>query len=71
MRHNSNCSAIPDGELITVKSRDSVYFPMMLWILIRSTYYPHPVHKLNSERFLDGDMDNSIYMPFVSGPEPA
>ncbi|XP_011175441.1 cytochrome P450 9e2 [Solenopsis invicta] len=58
--------ATPDGESITVKPGDSIWFSS--FALHRDPkYYPHP-DKFDPERFLNGSVDNSVYMPFGIGP---
>jgi len=58
--------ATPNGEPITLKPGDSVWFPN--FSLHRdSKYYPHP-DKFDPDRFLNGHVDNSVYMPFGIGP---
>ncbi|XP_018304776.1 cytochrome P450 9e2-like [Mycetomoellerius zeteki] len=59
-------SATPDGEPITLKPGDSIWIPS--FSLHRDPkYYPHP-DKFDPDRFLNGDVDNSVYMPFGIGP---
>ncbi|XP_018052501.1 PREDICTED: cytochrome P450 9e2-like [Atta colombica] len=59
-------SATPNGEPITVKPGDSVWFPN--YCLHRDPkYYPHP-DKFDPDRFFNGDVNNSVYMPFGIGP---
>ncbi|XP_018365040.1 PREDICTED: cytochrome P450 9e2-like [Trachymyrmex cornetzi] len=58
--------ATPDGEPITIKPGDSIWIPN--FSLHRDPkYYPHP-DKFDPDRFLNGDVDNSVYMPFGIGP---
>ncbi|XP_018395584.1 PREDICTED: cytochrome P450 9e2-like [Cyphomyrmex costatus] len=58
--------AIPGGKSITIKPGDSVWFPT--YSLQRDPkYYSHP-DKFDPDRFLNGDVDNSVYMPFGIGP---
>ncbi|XP_011873886.1 PREDICTED: cytochrome P450 9e2-like [Vollenhovia emeryi] len=58
--------ATPDCEPITLKPGDSVWFPT--YSLHRDPkYYPQP-DKFDPERFLNGKVDNSVYMPFGIGP---
>ncbi|XP_011175440.1 cytochrome P450 9e2 [Solenopsis invicta] len=58
--------ATPDGEPITLKPGDNIWF--MPFSLHRDPkYYPHP-KKFDPERFLNGSVDNSVYMPFGIGP---
>ncbi|XP_011706755.1 PREDICTED: cytochrome P450 9e2-like [Wasmannia auropunctata] len=58
--------ATQDGEPITIKPGDSIWFPS--FSLHRDPkYYPHP-EKFDPDRFLNGNVDNSIYMPFGIGP---
>ncbi|XP_011068236.1 PREDICTED: cytochrome P450 9e2-like, partial [Acromyrmex echinatior] len=58
--------ATPDGEPITVKPGDSVWFPN--YSLHRDPkYYPHP-DKFDPDRFLNGYVNNLVYMPFGIGP---
>lgn len=58
--------ATPNGKPITLKPGDSIWFPS--FCLQRDPkYYPHP-NKFDPDRFLNGNVDNSIYMPFGIGP---
>ncbi|XP_070162713.1 cytochrome P450 9e2-like [Polyergus mexicanus] len=58
--------ATPDGEPITLKPGDSIWFPN--YALHRDPkYYSHP-DKFDPDRFLNGEVDNSVYMPFGIGP---
>ncbi|XP_011700273.1 PREDICTED: cytochrome P450 9e2-like [Wasmannia auropunctata] len=58
--------ATPDGEPITIKPGDSIWFPH--FPLHRDPkYFPHP-EKFDPDRFLNGNVDNSVYMPFGIGP---
>ncbi|XP_012055930.1 PREDICTED: cytochrome P450 9e2-like [Atta cephalotes] len=58
--------ATPDGKPIVVKPGDRIWFPV--FALHRdSKYYPHP-DKFDPDRFINGDVDNSVYMPFGIGP---
>ncbi|XP_011175447.1 cytochrome P450 9e2 [Solenopsis invicta] len=58
--------ATPDGEPITIKPGDAVWFPG--FSLHRDPkYYPHP-DKFDPERFMDNSVDKSVYMPFGIGP---
>ncbi|XP_071631197.1 cytochrome P450 9e2-like [Temnothorax longispinosus] len=58
--------ATSDGEPITIKPGDSIWFPT--FSLQRDPkYYPQP-DKFDPERFLNNDVDNSVYMPFGIGP---
>jgi len=58
--------ATPDGKPITIKPGDSIWIPN--FSLHRDPkYYPHP-DKFDPDRFLNGDVDNSVYMPFGIGP---
>jgi len=57
--------ATPNGEPITLKPGASVWFPT--FSLHRDPkYYPHP-DKFDPDRFLNGNVDNSVYMPFGIG----
>ncbi|XP_011705775.1 PREDICTED: cytochrome P450 9e2-like, partial [Wasmannia auropunctata] len=58
--------ATPDGKPITIKPGDSIWFPSFA-VHRDPKYYPHP-DKFDPERFLNGNVDNSIYMPFGIGP---
>ncbi|XP_071631200.1 cytochrome P450 9e2-like [Temnothorax longispinosus] len=58
--------ATSDGEPITMKPGDCIWFPV--FCLHRDPkYYPQP-DKFDPERFLNGDVDNSVYVPFGIGP---
>jgi len=58
--------ATSDGNPITLKPGDSVWFPA--FSLHRDPkYYPQP-DKFDPERFVNGDVDNSVYIPFGVGP---
>ncbi|XP_011175443.1 cytochrome P450 9e2-like isoform X2 [Solenopsis invicta] len=58
--------ATPNGEPSTIKPGDSVWFSS--FSLHRDPkYYSHP-DKFDPERFLNGNVDNSVYMPFGIGP---
>ncbi|XP_011699250.1 PREDICTED: cytochrome P450 9e2-like, partial [Wasmannia auropunctata] len=58
--------ATPDGEPITIKPGDSIWFPH--FSLHRDAkYYPHP-EKFDPDRFFNGNVDSSVYMPFGIGP---
>lgn len=58
--------ATPDGEPITLKPGDNIWFPS--YALQRDPKnYSHP-NKFDPDRFLNGEVDNSLYMPFGIGP---
>lgn len=58
--------ATSDGEAVTIKPGDSVWFH--IFSLHRDPkYYPDP-EKFDPDRFLNDDVDNSIYLPFGVGP---
>ncbi|XP_020282381.1 cytochrome P450 9e2-like [Pseudomyrmex gracilis] len=58
--------ATPDAKPIKVKPGQSIWFPS--YALHRdSTYYPNP-DKFDPDRFLNGEVDNSVYIPFGIGP---
>lgn len=58
--------ATPDGEPVMVKPGDTVWFH--IFSLHRDPkYYPEP-EKFNPDRFLNGEVDNSVYLPFGIGP---
>jgi cytochrome P450 family 9 len=58
--------ATSDGKPIKIKPGDQIYFPS--FALHRDPkYYPQP-DKFDPERFLNGHVDNSVYMPFGMGP---
>ncbi|XP_011152942.1 cytochrome P450 9e2 [Harpegnathos saltator] len=56
----------PGGKPVTVKPGESIWFPS--YPLHRDPkYFPEP-NKFDPDRFLNGHMDNSVYMPFGIGP---
>jgi len=58
--------ATPDGKSFTIKVGESVYFP--IYALHRDPdYYPEP-NKFNPDRFLNNNVDKSVFMPFGMGP---
>jgi len=58
--------ATSDGKPIRLKPGDFIWFP--IFSLHRDPkYYPQP-DKFDPERFVNGDVDNSVYMPFGIGP---
>jgi len=58
--------ATPDGEPFTIKPGECIWFPS--YALHRdSKYFPEP-EKFNPDRFLNSNVDNSIYIPFGMGP---
>jgi len=58
--------ATSDREPITLKPGDIVWFPS--FALHRDPkHYPQP-NKFDPERFINGNVDNSLYMPFGIGP---
>ncbi|XP_071631198.1 cytochrome P450 9e2-like [Temnothorax longispinosus] len=58
--------ATSDGEPIMIKPGDRLWFSA--YSLHRDpNYYPQP-DKFDPERFLNNDVDNSVYMPFGIGP---
>jgi len=58
--------ATPDGKSFTIKPGEYVWFPS--YSLHRdSKYFPEP-EKFNPDRFLNCDVDNSVYIPFGIGP---
>jgi len=58
--------ATPDGKPFIIKPGESVWFPS--YPLHRDpVYYPEP-NKFNPDRFLNGDVNNSVYLPFGMGP---
>ncbi|XP_012526852.1 cytochrome P450 9e2 [Monomorium pharaonis] len=58
--------ATPNSEPIRIKPGDSIWFSSFS-LHHDPKYYPHP-DKFNPERFLDGSVDNSVYIPFGIGP---
>ncbi|XP_072758463.1 cytochrome P450 9e2-like [Anoplolepis gracilipes] len=58
--------ATPDGEPITLKPGDHIWFPLSA-LHYDPKYYSQP-NKFDPDRFLNGEMDNSVYMPFGIGP---
>jgi len=58
--------ATPDGKPFTIKPGEYILFPN--FSLHRDPkYFPEP-DKFNPERFLNSDVDNSVYIPFGIGP---
>ncbi|XP_018395583.1 PREDICTED: cytochrome P450 9e2-like [Cyphomyrmex costatus] len=58
--------ATPGDKPIMVKPGDRIWFPT--FSLHRdSKFYQNP-NKFDPDRFLNGDVDNSVYMPFGVGP---
>jgi len=58
--------ATPDGKPFTIKPGECVWFPN--YSLHRDpAYYPEP-NKFNPDRFLNNDVNNSVYLPFGMGP---
>ncbi|XP_011647773.1 cytochrome P450 9e2-like [Pogonomyrmex barbatus] len=58
--------ATPDSKSLILKPGDNIWFPS--YSLHRDPkYYPEP-DKFNPERFVNGEVDNSVYMPFGLGP---
>jgi len=58
--------ATPDGEPFTIKPGEYIWFPS--YALHRdSKYFPEP-EKFNPDRFLNNNVDNSVYIPFGIGP---
>ncbi|XP_012526854.1 cytochrome P450 9e2-like [Monomorium pharaonis] len=55
-----------NSQPIRIKPGDSIWFSA-LSLQRDPKYYPHP-DKFDPERFLNGSVDNSIYMPFGIGP---
>lgn len=58
--------ATAGGKSITLKPGDAVWFPSYA-LHHDPKYYSQP-NKFNPDRFLNGDVDNSSYMPFGLGP---
>jgi len=58
--------ATPNGKPITLKPGDYIWF-LTSGLHYDPKYYPHP-DKFVPNRFLNGDVDNSVYMPFGIGP---
>ncbi|XP_012230654.1 cytochrome P450 9e2-like [Linepithema humile] len=58
--------ATPDSEPLTLKPGDNVWFPIYA-LHHDSKYYPEP-EKFDPDRFLNGKVDNSVYIPFGIGP---
>ncbi|CAL1689864.1 unnamed protein product [Lasius platythorax] len=58
--------AIPDGEPITVKPGDKIWIPH--YALHRDPKYYSQPNKFDPDRFLNGEVDSSVYMPFGIGP---
>ncbi|XP_029665118.1 cytochrome P450 9e2-like [Formica exsecta] len=58
--------ATPDGKPITLKPGDSIWFPH--YALHRDPKYYSQPDKFDPDRFLNGEVDNSVYMPFGIGP---
>ncbi|KAL0113325.1 hypothetical protein PUN28_012466 [Cardiocondyla obscurior] len=56
----------PNGESITLKPGDTIMIPVFS-IHRDPKYYPNP-DKFDPERFLKGEVDMSLYMPFGVGP---
>ncbi|XP_071558454.1 cytochrome P450 9e2-like [Temnothorax nylanderi] len=58
--------ATSDGEPVIIKPGENIWFPA--FSLHRDPkYYPQP-NKFDPERFLNDQVDNSVYMPFGVGP---
>lgn len=55
-------SATPDGKSITLKSGDSIWFPVYA-LHHDSKFYLQP-EKFDLDRFLNDEVDNLVYMPF-------
>ncbi|XP_012537471.1 cytochrome P450 9e2 [Monomorium pharaonis] len=58
--------ATPNGKPITIKPGDYIWFPS--YPLHRDPKYYSQPDKFDPERFLNGSVDNSVYMPFGIGP---
>ncbi|XP_032680814.1 cytochrome P450 9e2-like [Odontomachus brunneus] len=58
--------ATPDGKPTTVKVGDCIWFSSYS-VHHDSNYYSEP-KKFNPDRFLDDNLDNSVYFPFGIGP---
>jgi len=58
--------ATPDGKSFTIKPGEYIWFPSYS-VHRDSKYFPEP-EKFNPDRFLNNDVDNSIYIPFGIGP---
>ncbi|KYQ60376.1 Cytochrome P450 9e2 [Trachymyrmex zeteki] len=59
-------SATPDGKPIMIKPGDRIWFPV--FCLHRDSKYYQDPDKFDPDRFLNGDVNNSVYMPFGIGP---
>ncbi|XP_072747767.1 cytochrome P450 9e2-like [Anoplolepis gracilipes] len=58
--------ATSDGEPIILKPGDSIWFSSYA-LQHDPKYYPQP-NKFNPDRFLNSNIDNSVYIPFGLGP---
>jgi len=58
--------ATPNGESITLKPGDYIWVPTSS-LHHDPKYYSHP-DKFDPDRFLNGNVDNSVYLPFGIGP---
>lgn len=58
--------AIPNGKEIVVKAGTSICIPVHA-LHHDSNYYSQP-NKFDPDRFLNGDVDSFVYMPFGLGP---
>ncbi|XP_070162712.1 cytochrome P450 9e2-like [Polyergus mexicanus] len=58
--------ATSNGEPTTLKPGDSIWFPY--YALHRDPKYYSQPDKFDPHRFLNGEVDNSVYMPFGIGP---
>lgn len=58
--------AIPNGKPITIKPGTTIWVPNHA-LHRDSRYYSQP-NSFNPQRFLNGDMDSSVFMPFGTGP---
>jgi len=59
-------AATPDGEPIILKPGDNIWFPTYA-LHHDSKYFPQP-EKFNPDRFLNNEVNNSVYIPFGVGP---
>ncbi|XP_012222890.1 cytochrome P450 9e2-like [Linepithema humile] len=59
-------SATPDSEPVILKPGDSIWVPV--FALHRDSKYFSQPEKFDPDRFLNDEVDNSVYMPFGIGP---
>lgn len=58
--------ATPNGKPIMLKPGDTIWFPNYS-LHLDPKYFSDP-HKFNPDRFLEGNINQSVYMPFGLGP---